>query len=808
MRLIVCVVLCITFVVGLPLSAQEAAVPLPLKALPPSTLLPPNTTEFVLLVTSEMPASCRHALVNLPFEQMTPFDSGSGETQHQTRIWGLNPDPNTVNTVFVRCDVYPDLVLSLYYRSLSQINPSFPRVGNLWGSGNFADKSPEELARIDLWLGAHWSPDEIRALRQVNPDVRVLTSYNAVERRVEEAVPDSYWLYDVNGNRVEVWPGAYRLNLTKPEVAEFQAQMAYQLILDSDLMFDGIFIDNVFTTQSWQDDDIFGNDFSIDADEDGQPDDPDTFDAAWREGVLRQLRRVRELLPNAILSGHAQDINDPEMAAIFNATSIGFDLPYVLEGRIAFEALWERYAAWQTQARPPLGTMVESAVPLEIGYGYGYLPWDNIPASTLNFARDYYPYMRFGLAFTLMQDGYFAHEFGDTWHGNDWWYDELAYDLGYPLGPAEFINVTGREITNLIVNGDFESPLGFDWELWADASEGYTATLTGDTLDFVEGSVAARIDVTSAQGVMDRAELRQQNRELQQGLTYDVSFWAKSNAPREMAVATMRGASPWTNYGLFEVIALDGDWREYHLTFTANANTTNSRLQFMLGKAVGTVWIDNVRLSERPPDVLRREFENGVVLLNASRQPQIVRLDTAYRRLEGAQAALYEYIVDDLGSAFSTMSDAEMVEIDSGEWQADGPYYHDWGSHAHLLRTGEARWDLRIPVPDAYTIAAWWPAAPDAIGWNRAVTFDIVGADGQVLASRTVDQRTDGDTWHLIGDVTLTPGATVHMICTGIAPCLADALHIRSRARYNDGSLVTAVTLQAMDGIILARDGG
>jgi hypothetical protein len=40
--------------------------------------------------------------------------------------------------------------------------------------------------------------------------------------------------------------------------------------------------------------------------------------------------------------------------------------------------------------------------------------------------------MRFGLAFTLMNDGYFAYEYGDTWHGNDWWYDELNVDLGYP----------------------------------------------------------------------------------------------------------------------------------------------------------------------------------------------------------------------------------------------------------------------------------------------------------------------------------------------------------------------------------------
>jgi hypothetical protein len=39
----------------------------------------------------------------------------------------------------------------------------------------------------------------------------------------------------------------------------------------------------------------------------------------------------------------------------------------------------------------------------------------------------------------------------------------------------------------------------------------------------------------------------------------------------------------------------------------------------------------------------------------------------------------------------------------------------------------------------------------------------------------------------------------------GPAPCVADALHIQSEERYNDGAVVEKVTLQPMDGIILQR---
>lgn len=37
------------------------------------------------------------------------------------------------------------------------------------------------------------------------------------------------------------------------------------------------------------------------------------------------------------------------------------------------------------------------------------------------------------------------------------------------------------------------------------------------------------------------------------------------------------------------------------------------------------------------------------------------------------------------------------------------------------------------------------------------------------------------------------------------APCVADALHIRSAKRYNNGAPAERVTLQPLDGIILQR---
>jgi hypothetical protein len=260
--------------------------------------------------------------------------------------------------------------------------------------------------------------------------------------------------------------------------------------------------------------------------------------------------------------------------------------------------------------------------------------------------------MRFGLAFTLMQDGYFAHELGDSYHGSDWWYDELDFDLGYPIGPAE--------------------PVGSVWAFW------------------------------------------------------------------------------------------------------------------------------------REPEVFRREFTNGLVFLNGSRKTQTIAVGPGFRRLVGNQAPLHEYIIDDTSSVFSTSGNWKKVVYDSGEWKATGPYFHDWGPGSHEGRGGTAWWNLKIPESDTYTITAWWPAAPSGHAWNAGATYEVI-SDGKIVASATFDQRSGGDEWHLVGQVSLHPGASVRLRCDESAPCLADALHVRSQRRYNDGSPAETVTLQPMDGIILKR---
>jgi hypothetical protein len=772
---------------------------------PPSTLLLPGATTVDLSIETAEATSCGYSLgADAPLAEMVLFSEGAGGTVHRTTLRGLDPDPSFVNRVYVGCESAPDRLL-LMYRSLPEANPSFPRTGNLWGQWEFEEKGLDYMARIDLWLGADMLPSRIRELRELNPDILILASINAVENY---DLPDDYYLKDIHGNRIEVWPGSYRLNLTKPEVADYQAGLACRIILDNDLMYDGMFFDNVMTTQSWQQEDIYGNPFLWDANEDGVQDDPAEFDAAWNAGVFREIRTFRELMPHAIVSGHSMWIDEPGIAELFNGISIGFVPADVLEGERPFDELWEGYNKWMTLALEPRITMLEASPPDQIAYGYDFSPWEKTPPSTLEFARTMYPYMRFGLGLTLMQDGYFAYEYGDTWHGNDWWYDELDFDLGFPREPARRIALGDAAPPQPLPGGDFEvwSDAG-PWGYWADEESGYRASFALDEANPGAGGSSARADVSAAPGEDWRISLYADGIPLVAGEQYELVFRARADRARPITVGAQKGSPNWEQYSRFAAIQLTPEWREYTFTFEATGTDSNARLHFLLGDETGSVWIDNVRLGLHPPEIFRREFDNGLVLLNPTKEVRTITLEPGWRRLKGDQAPRREWLADDSGTGF-TASPAEVAALDTEEWLALGPFFHSWLGGLHLVAGGgAAEWRLEIPESGKYSIDAWWPAAPERSGWNTAARFEVRVNNARIGAI-SLDQTVGGDEWHPLGEFTLPAegNVVVRMVCPGALPCAADALYLRSAARYNDGTPAREITLQPLDAIVLQRD--
>lgn len=712
-----------------------------LAARPGSQLLAPGATSVANLTVltaanaSAVPlqpiaTTCRFAVgdasAGVPFAGMTPFTSRGGtdaDTVHETAVEGLSS--SGLNHVAVRCEQWPEEVMLLAFRALSSsaVSPTtgesaapYPRLGNLWGSYNYRGPGGvpvwEEAKRIGLWLGAQWTPDEMDHLRELNPSVLALSSINAVE--FPDGFPEYFYLHNISGqgkaDRCEVWPGSYRLDLTNPDVARFKAATARQLVLrggweghpvdgtNASLPFDGIFTDNVFLTQSWLTSCLDGRPFYPDPLGTGKPMNKTEFDAKWRAGVLLEMDTFRAAMPNAIMSGHAMSPTDPGIAAVYNAISIGFLSPEVIEGLRTFYDFWEDYTAWMS---PPIGslgpirphiTMIESAIPLQLGYGYGFGNdvQKNMPPSTWEFSRTYYRYMRFGLAFTLLRDGYVTHEVGDSTHGQNWWYDEFGFDLGQPTGNA-------TQIAHPFVDVDGS------WSMWVQTPVA-TATLTWDDSNMPppgnrSGNATSMVAISNVTGAAtpDSVEFRvDTSNSFLVGQPYVLNFWAKSSVAGTADLILHRCEADWRNYGLQTTVSLSTEWELFSVPFTAEDSSQERgtsvicpRFAFLLAtQPTWTVWVDTAgaEVANGSLPLVYRQYECGMAVVNGDAVAHDIPVPEAasFRRLNGSQAPKWQYIVDDASSAFhGDDKDWPTVEMDSGysmqnpvSEEPNGPYYH------------------------------------------------------------------------------------------------------------------------------------
>ena len=119
---------------------------------------------------------------------------------------------------------------------------------------------------------------------------------------------------------------------------------------------------------------------------------------------------------------------------------------------------------------------------------------------------------------------------------------------------------------------------------------------------------------------------------------------------------------------------------------------------------------------------------------------------------------------------------------------------------------GSAQWDLGIKAAGEYEIEVWLPAAPDARNWTKRAVYEVV-SEGKVVLSSVLDQSkaAAGDRWRPIGRARLNAPPLLRIRNEGAGALIADAVQVKSGARYNDGSAADEVTLAPMDGILLRR---
>jgi uncharacterized protein (TIGR03437 family) len=794
---------------------------------PPSGLLTAGSTAVTVTFKTIQATTCRYS-TDTPsdYSVMQAIDRGPPTVSHQGVINGLSADPQVVNRVYIQCASNPDYLQSATYRVVSAPGAAYPRIGNIWIGQYVFSNAPDQAQKTQLVLGANaLSAANVAQLRATNPRFLNIPAVNVTDNGGEGSPPDAYFLRDVHGNKIADWcsstPPRYVLNVTKPGVSQFLAEYAYQLLAQSNFVFDGLFFDSFNTSIPQPFTDCYGNIVQIDANGDGIADDPTALNAAWSAGLYAVLSEFRSLAPGAYVSGHVLDAPaQAQSLAAFNGTSIEFYTQSVREGQSPFGQLWDLYQAWNSKAVAPTLPMVQACPPNQLSYGYGYFPLKALLPSTVAFAQGWYPNMRFGLALTLMGDGFFGFDFGDEGPPVTWWYDEYDFKIGTPIGPPAQV-AAPAQAPNLLSNPGFENGLtGWHFSVTNDGQANGTAAV--DSTIAADGLTSADIKVNSVATVNWHIELEQDNLPLTSGTEYRVQFWARADSPRTITVNSQGGAPNYLNYGLYAQFVIGTSWGLYSASFVAPATANDGRLEFWVGDVAGNVWLDDVQLSQQTASVYRRDFTGGVVLLNGTATPKTVALEPGFQRFTGKQAPLYQYIVDDADAGFSATGSWNTVTYNTGSYgpaannlpsepqNFNGPYYHCWQGNCHQLDLGggQAQWNLNPPADGQYSIQVWLPAAPGAANWTKSAIYEVVAA-GNVVASATIDQSAAalGDAWHPVATLNLkmadAPYLRVHN--AGSGSLIADAVYLASESRYNDGSPAQQVTLGGFDGILLQR---
>ncbi len=329
---------------------------------------------------------------------------------------------------------------------------SYPRIANYFLKWDINEKEAEKLAKWDLLILdmelAINSPEQIRKIRQLNPDVIILAyitsqeiinnvySYpNAILRqKLYRNLDDSWWLKDSSGKRIVYWSNTSMLNVSDgaglnnkgERFNDYLPKFVVENIQSSGL-WDGVFYDNTWGDVAWVSEniDIKNNHTTLNSLE---------IDKYWSDGFKKILSKTKQLTANDFIIVGNGRIYHPY-------------LPYLhgmmLEG---FPSYWESGGTWEGSVNTYLNLPNQTRKPS--------LPIIN----SYHGDRTNYQIFRFGLGSALLGEGYYSFDFDVSCHTQTWWYDEYEVYLGKAISsPYNLLDINNSHIKPGLWRRDFEN---------------------------------------------------------------------------------------------------------------------------------------------------------------------------------------------------------------------------------------------------------------------------------------------------------------------------------------------------------------
>jgi uncharacterized protein (TIGR03437 family) len=387
---------------------------------------------------------------------------------------------------------------------------------------------------------------------------------------------------------------------------------------------------------------------------------------AWSDGFFSFFQPAADRLgPGQIVFGNAGYIaSNRSVLAMLNGWLREIVSPYqilpngnwVTDDAGGWFRLADRYFTALESARAPQFVFMEF-MGQRLGTLSGGTTANGYPARVPSLELRDFQRMRLGLTTVLLGDGFFGYDLVDN-TSDPQWFDEYAVDangvatrdlsgkgyLGAPLGPAAELPYDGKTILSL----DFEAR-----SVPSQVTLGSGARFSNDPSEVIDGNTSLVVTRDSTHPDPIFLSTSPTSLPLTQGKVYQLiaDYKVLDYEPTTFkGLAGMGVSSAKDGLTTFRTASLylpdmEGAGQQGVFRTSVRASTTDFVVLGALTDT-GTVAIDNVRLIEGSGGLWRRDFENGIVLVNPT--PQAItstNVDlsgplnrTGIRRIQGSQA--------------------------------------------------------------------------------------------------------------------------------------------------------------------------
>lgn len=314
----------------------------------------------------------------------------------------------------------------------------YPLLGNYYHiPDSISSDDAKKLAKWNMVVlnsqAAYLTPEEIRHIKNINPDIKILTWVSLglwpvtdggyFQEKVNVSSSEDWWIHK-NGSgslasrRLSPIP-SYPFLVTpnpKSKFSDYFLRYIHEDLMSTEL-FDGIFYDCCWD-DSWFSTVLKDTDISINE---------------YREGITDILKNMREREDSNTIAMGNPGVEWRSESQYWNYAN-GHYQENVLGNQFGsgWPKILEIYERNMKKPSPP--TRVHW-IGVDVRYNRTYeearfMSQDNLSPDDLR-------RMRFGLGITLLDDGYFGFDKGDGLHGQLWWFPEYNANLGFPKGKYE-----------------------------------------------------------------------------------------------------------------------------------------------------------------------------------------------------------------------------------------------------------------------------------------------------------------------------------------------------------------------------------